>query len=153
MSVDLPILDRKIESAAHALAAARREVAAGAVAVASPLELHRRVSTRTTWLELGERLADPLARALRDWVYVLTLERVLWSDALRVASLWRERTIVVKNLEPARIGPREVRERLLRERDDARRQLWGDALASGAGGLADATRIFAERRAQASAQL
>jgi len=153
MDVPLPLLDHEIERAVAESRAARLELTDGAEP-APPLEIHRRVSSRSTWLELGELAgADPLAAAERDWVHLLTLERVLWSDRVRVATAWREPTIAMRDPESVRISPFEARRRLLREPVVARRRAWGDALARGSGALADAVRVLAERTAQAGGQL
>src|SRR5262249_51257753 len=118
MDVPLEILDREVARAAGALAAARAEVAREGAP--NPLAAHRRVSTRATWVELAGA-SGPLAAPLRDWVAALTLERVLWDDAVRLEVAWRAPSITVA--EPQLVAftesPRDLLVRTLGEADPA----------------------------------
>ncbi|WP_437676408.1 hypothetical protein [Sorangium sp. So ce131] len=136
----------------------------------NPLDAFRRASSRTTYLELtgktpslGAELGiasaapstvapDPtgLAAPLADWVYTLTLERVLWADRLRLAAAWHAPSITVDLPEPVRLSPYEARIRLLAEPTDAGRQTLADVLTRGSGAVADAARILVERKQEAS---
>lgn len=135
----------------------------------NPLAPFRHVSAKATYLDLtGQRpglgaelgiasasapaAPDPtgLAAPLAEWVYALTLERVLWDDHVRLAAAWHAASITVERPEPARMSPFEARLRLLAEPTDAGREAIADALARGAGAVADAARILAERRQEAT---
>jgi len=149
MDVPLEILDREVARAAGALGAARaRRPLADAP---NPLDPHRRVSTRATWLELAEA-PGPLAAELRSWVAALTLERVLWADAARRDAAWRAPSITLA--EPQVVAftesPRDLLVRALREADPGKRRAFAGALGRGAGAVHDAARILAERRVEAA---
>src|SRR5262245_48338226 len=109
MDVSPIVLDREIARAAQALAKARRARGPDAE-LDDPLAEHRRVSTRTLYDELESPSgpsapAEPLRAALRAWVAVLTLERVLSPDSARVAAAWRAETIELDKPEVARTSP------------------------------------------------
>ncbi len=148
MDVPLEILDREVARAEGALTAARARRSA---APGNPLEPHRRVSTRDTWLELAEA-PGPLAAAIRPWVAALTLERVLWADAVRLDAAWRAPSITLA--EPQVVAftgsPRDLLVRTLGEADPGRVRLFAGALARGSGAVHDAARILAERRVEAA---
>jgi hypothetical protein len=149
MEVPLEILDREVALAAGALATA---YARGPLAEApSPLEAHRRVSSRATFVELAEA-PGPLAEALRAWVAALTLERVLWASTVRREAAWRAPSITLA--EPQIVAftesPRDLLVRTLREPSPVRGRVFADALARGAGAVHDAARILAERRVEAA---
>ena len=149
MDVPLEILDREVARAEGELAAAWARLARGEVAVApTPLAAHRRGSERATWLELGDRDAAEL----RAWVHALTLERVLWPDAVRLAAAWHAPSITVAEtgIVPITESPRALLLRTLREPDEARRRIFAGALARGGGAVHDAARLLAERRAEAA---
>ncbi|WP_437734265.1 hypothetical protein [Sorangium sp. So ce1335] len=189
MDVDLIRLDRDVARAARAWraalddvtrrgpapAAADQDSAAAAEArarIENPLGPFRRVSARTTYLELtgktpslGAELGiasapqaaapDPtgLAAPLADWVYALTLERVVWADRVRLAAAWHAPSILIDVPEPARMSPREALLGLLADPTDAGRQTFAEVLARGAGAVADAARILVERRQEAARRL
>lgn len=168
-------LDREVARAVSAWRQAVRALRQGGPEAASnPLEHARRVSSRATFLELTGREAgigadfgiapsspaappDALALALASWVHVLTLERVLFADRVRIAAAWHVPSIVVEGQlgedGPGRVTPREALLALLAERSDEPRRAWAEALARGAGAIADAARIFAERREEARRRL
>ncbi|MCK6588149.1 MAG: hypothetical protein L6Q76_11240 [Polyangiaceae bacterium] len=167
MDLPLPLLDREVERAEAQARAARealfREGPAGANAhfdanriaylknTQNPLENARRVSSKASFEELTERSSgDPIAAGLRAWVYALTLERVLWNDTVRLAAAWHEETVELYEPEPARLSARSILTRLLAETSKGRRRAFASGLASGAGRVADAAHILAERRAEAS---
>lgn len=151
MDVPLEILDREVARAAAELDRARLVLARDPASAESPLATHRRVSSRETFLELAEA-KGPLVAPLRAWVSTLTLERVLWSDTVRLASAWRAATIPVEG--PGLLAflgaPRDLLLRVLREAEPTRRRFFADALAGGAAPVADAARRLADRRAEAA---
>lgn len=156
--MDLPphLLDNEIRRAAAAVRVAREELrrgGPGAAPTVSPLEDERRVSSRSTYLELGERAGDPLMQGLQAWVFVLTLDRVCWADERRLAGAWHEASIKVEAPSREELSPRALFGRVLADPSQARRRLWADALARGASQVADAARILAERRAEAARRL
>ncbi|AUX27931.1 hypothetical protein SOCEGT47_085310 [Sorangium cellulosum] len=188
MDLDLLRLDRDVARAARAWRAAVRDLrrapapadadpespgaAEAAARLRNPLDPFRRVSSRTTYLELtgqtpglGAELGiasprppappDPtgLAAPLADWVHALTLERVVWADRVRLAAAWRAASIAIDLPEPARMSPREARLGLLADPTDAGRRRFAEALARGAGAVADAARILVERRHEAARRL
>ncbi len=158
MVIPLEILDREVARAASALTEARIRLARAPLDdladAPSPLEAHRRVSTRATFAELGEVVGPgaTLAAPLRAWIHALTLDRVLWRDEVRRAAAWRAPTISVgeTGIAPFTDSPRALLLRMLREPDAARRRVLASALARGAGAVHDAARVLAERRAEAS---
>lgn len=117
------------------------------------LEAHRAVTTRSMWIELGERSKDPILAAARAWVYALVLERVGWPARVRAAEALHAPSIEVPDLEPDRLSPRTVIDRLLTEPISDRRRFYADALAVGARHLRDAEFVLAERRAEAIRRL
>jgi hypothetical protein len=152
MDVPLEILDREVAGAESAVAAARARLAQGELEDASnPLDAFRRVSTRATWIGLGEA-QGPLAQPLRAWIFALTLERVLWADAVRFETGWRAPSITVAEAGIVAFteSPRDLLLRILREGDRARRRIFAAALARGAGAVHDAARLLAERRVEAA---
>jgi hypothetical protein len=152
MDVPIEILDREAARAAADLAAARALLAEGDLAAdPGPLAAHRRVSSRATYAELAEA-QGPLAAPLRAWVAALTLERVLWADVVRFEAAWRAPTIEVAapRVPPFTASPRDLLARALAARDEGLRGAFAGALAGGAGAVADAARIAAERRAEAA---
>ncbi|WP_437570666.1 hypothetical protein [Sorangium sp. So ce542] len=135
----------------------------------NPLEPFRRASARSTYLELTGKtpglgaelgLASPttaaapdptgLAAPLADWVYTLTLERVVWPDRVRLTAAWHAASLTIDLPEPARVSPREARLRLLADPTDAGRQTFAEVLARGSGAVADAARVLVERRHEAA---
>jgi hypothetical protein len=120
---------------------------------ASVLEAHRTVSSRSMWVELGERATDPVLSAARAWVYVLTIERVVWPASSRVTAAWHAPSVEMEKPDAVRLSPRTVRARLLAEATPEKRHLLATALAEGAGPLADAVRIADERRAESIRRL
>lgn len=188
MALDLMRLDREVARAAGAWRSAVHELRrhgpealaaqAGAgsapARVENPLDPWRRVSSRTTWLELSGRTPsigaelgyvdsgsgaagapDPtgLAAPLAEWVHALTLERVLFVDRVRLAAAWYAPSVTVDAPEPVRASPREALLGLLAESTESGRRAFADALVRGAGPVADAARILAERRQEATRQL
>jgi hypothetical protein len=152
MDIPLEILDREVACAAGELAAARARLADGDVDdPPNPLAAHRRVSERATWQDLSGA-AEPLAAPLRRWVGALTLERVLWPDAVRFAAAWRAATITVAQTDIALLteSPRQMLLRILREADPGRRRIFADALTRGVSAAHDAARLLAERRVEAA---
>jgi hypothetical protein len=118
------------------------------------LESHRAVTTRSMWIELGERAAkDPLLAAARVWAYALTLERVCWPARVKVADALHASVIEVPDLEAARLSPRTVFERVFTDVEADRRRFYADAFVRGAGGVRDASFVMAERRAEAIRKL
>ncbi|WP_437724631.1 hypothetical protein [Sorangium sp. So ce861] len=186
MEIDLLRLDRDVARAARALRAALGDLtrrgpappaedqdgpsaAEARARLENPLDPFRRVSARTTYLELTGKtpglgaelgLASPTAAAapdptglaapLADWVYTLTLERVVWPDRVRLAGAWHAASLTIDLPEPARVSPREARLRLLADPTDAGRQTFAEVLARGSGAVADAARILVERRHEAA---
>jgi hypothetical protein len=180
MEVPLEILDQEVARAAASLHKARLSLARGeAEAEDNPLEAHRRVSSRATYLDLlpppklapqpgvemapsghpdhpdAPRPSDPLRDALREWLYALTLERVLWADTVRCDEARRAESVQVEHADVARLeaSPRELLVRALAEPVPQRARVYAEALALGAGAAADAARIYAERRAEAARRL
>lgn len=120
------------------------------------LELHRAVTTKSMWIELGERAErakDPILAAARSWVYALVLERVCWPARVLVADAWHAPVIEVADLEPARLSPRTVRDRVLTDPESDRRRFYVRAFEHGTKSLRDASFVLAERRAEALRKL
>jgi hypothetical protein len=176
--VPLHHVDRDLRRAVERLGRARAALARGeADAAWSPLDTHRGVSSRSSFETLappapierpGEALGlaaheapapividDPLRVALRDWIAALTLERVLWADRVRVAAALRSTSVPIDQTDLGRIllSPHELRRRILAEPDRGLRAVYASALTRGAGTVADAARILAERRAEAARRL
>ncbi|WP_437278968.1 hypothetical protein WME90_48495 [Sorangium sp. So ce375] len=189
MEIDLIRLDRDVARAERAWRAALGDLARRGPAppaadqdgpsaaeararLENPLDPLRRVSSRTTYLELTGKtpglgaelgLASPtspaapdptgLAAPLADWVYTLTLERVVWADRVRLAAAWHAASLTIDLPETAQLSPYEARLRLLADPTSAGRQLFAEALARGSGAVADAARILVERRHEAARRL
>lgn len=176
--VPLHHVDRDLRRAVQRLGRARAALARGeADAVWSPLDTHRGVSSRSSFETLappapierpGEALGlapgeapapividDPLRVALREWIASLTLERVLWADRARLSITLRDASVAIDQTDVGRIllSPHELRRRVLAEPDRGLRGVFANALARGAGAVADAARIQAERRAEAARRL
>jgi len=117
------------------------------------LEAHRAVTTRSMWGELGERAKDPILAASRSWVYALVLERVCWPARVLVADALHARSIEVPELEPSRLSPRTVLDRVLTDVEADRRRFYVDAFGRGVVTLRDASFVLAERRAEAIRRL
>ncbi|WP_437647275.1 hypothetical protein [Sorangium sp. So ce362] len=186
MDIDLIRLDRDVARAARAWRAALGDLtrrgpappaadkdspsaAEARARLENPLDPFRRVSARTTYLELTGKtpglgaelgLASPaspaapdptgLAAPLADWVYLLTLERVVWADRVRLAAAWHAASLTIDLPEPARVSPHEARLRLLADPTDAGRKTFAEVLARGSGAVADAARVLVERRHEAA---
>src|SRR4051812_24583374 len=121
MDVPLEILDREAARAAAESSAAHAALARGqGLDAPSPLGGFRRVSSRATYQELGELgVKAPLATPLRAWVAALTLDRVLWPDAARLAAAWRAPSITVAEpgIPMLTASPRAILGRVLAEVD------------------------------------
>ncbi|WP_437798081.1 hypothetical protein [Sorangium sp. So ce693] len=189
MEIDLIRLDRDVARAERAWRAALGDLvrrgpappsadedgpsaAEARARLENPLDPFRRVSSRTTYLELTDKtpglgaelgLASPtspaapdptgLAAPLADWVCALTLERVIWADRVRLAAAWHAPLVTIDLPEPARMSPHEARLRLLADPTSAGRQIFAEALARGSGAVADAARVLVERRHEAARRL
>src|SRR5262249_36690189 len=107
MDVPLEILDREVARAAAKLREARALLGRGE-RPSNPLAEERRVSSRTTYLEIAA--GDPLRDALRAWLYALTLERVLWDDTARLEASRRDMSIRIEQTELGRLeeSPRQL---------------------------------------------
>lgn len=174
MDVPFEILDREIARAAARGRAARASLDRGETIEDDPLDDERRVSSRDTFLDLAPRPVPPrepgqpldlaalLPRpsdehrvALREWVFALTLDRVLWADSARLAAARRAVAITVDRTDLGRLqlSPRELIHRVIAEPDARRRRLLAEVLEQGAFAVQDAARIFDERRAEAARRL
>src|SRR5687768_1834161 len=102
MDIPAELLDGEVKDAVHRLRAARRELRAGSIEQPNPLAPFRRVSAKTTLIDIVGAQQDPLSVALASWIYVLTLERVLWPDSVRVAAAWNAVTVELEEPEPVR---------------------------------------------------
>jgi len=155
--MDLPPheIDRLIARAASDLRREERElITQGKGGRHSVLEETRAVSSRSMWIELGERgQKDPVLAAARSWVYVLTLARVGWPARSRLAEAWHATSIEMEEPAPARISPRAARFEVLSEIAPARRRIFADALATKTSALGDAAMIAEERRLEAIRRL
>ncbi|AKT44226.1 hypothetical protein [Chondromyces crocatus] len=151
-------------------------------ALSNPLAPFRRVSSRATYerlvrpeVGLGAELGllstvtpaapDPHAVALARWVQYLTLERVLFSDRVRIAEAWHAPTASVEPSGGGRPGPAEgalrasatgresARDALLgllgASRQEVRRA-YAEQLVDAAGPIVEAARIEADRRQEAT---
>lgn len=153
MDLPLHLVDREVRKADERVREAREELRRRGPAAASsqnPLEAMRRVSSKASFEELSERASDPIAAGLRAWVYALTLERVLWADTVRLATAWHEEAIELHEPEAVRLSARALLERTLAETAPGMRRALAGALAKGAGRVADAAHILADRRAEAT---
>lgn len=152
MDVPLEVLDQAVSAAHNAVEQAREErhkEGAAPADMRNPLEHERLVSRRDTWRALIAKPNDPIAAALADWVYALTLERVLFPDAARIAAAWHAPSIELLEPAPEKLSPFALRLRFLAERDSKRAKLWAAALAQGVQCISDAEHLAAERRAEA----
>lgn len=148
-------IDQRIARAAgHWRASARALRKAPDASRYNVLEAHRAVTTRSMWIELGERAAkDPILAAARAWVYALTVERVCWPARVRVADASHAPVIEVPDLEASRLSPRTVFERVFTDSEADRRRFYADAFVRGTGDVRDALFVMAERRAEAIRKL
>lgn len=156
MDIPLPLLDNEIQRAASLARRAREDLfrrGPDAAPRGSPLEDERRVSSRSTYLELGEMKDDPLIAPLRSWVFALTLERVLWPSFVRLASALHEASVQLEEPERALLSPRVLRARVLADPMKARRRAWASGLERGSRSASDAARILEERRAEATRRM
>ncbi len=155
--MDLPPdeIDRLIARATNELRRAERLLRTeGRSDRGNVLEAFRAVSTRSMWIELGERaLKNPILAAAYPHVAVLTIARVAWQARVRVAEAWHAPTIEITGPVPERVSPRVAFERLLGEVVPEQRHVLADALAKGARALSDTTLIAEERRVEASRRL
>ncbi|HVK68235.1 MAG TPA: hypothetical protein VM694_27440 [Polyangium sp.] len=155
--MDLPPheIDRLIARATDELRQKERAFRVeGTAARGNVLEAFRAVSTRSMWIELGERGAkDPILAAAHTHVAALTITRVTWAERVRLAEAWHAPTIEIEAPAPERVSPRVTLERLLDETVPARRHVLADALTRGAGDLADVALVREERRAEAFRRL
>ncbi|MRG92864.1 hypothetical protein [Polyangium spumosum] len=155
--MDLPPheIDRLIARATDELRKRERALRAeGPADRSSVLEAFRAVSTRSMWIELGERGAkDPILAAARSHVAALTITRVTWPERLRLADAWRAKTIEIEGPVPERVSPRMTLARLLDEAVPEQRRVLADALTRGASELSDAALVHEERRAEAFRRL
>ena len=174
MDIPFEILDREIARAAGRGRAARASLERGEAASHDPLDDERRSSSRDTFLDLAPRPVPPrepgqpldlaalLPRpsddhrvALREWVFALTLDRVLWADSVRLAAARRAAAITVDRTDLGRlqISPRDLLHRVIAETDPRLRRLLAEVLEQGAFAVQDAVRIFEERRLEAARRL
>ncbi len=160
-AVDPARLDRAVAAAAADLAAARRALR---LAVAegrdpstwgSPLEAHRDVSSRTTWLELGEAPPHPIFVGARAWVEALTLDRVGFALEARTAAAWARPSVTVEGegMPSEQLSVHALRARVLADPIPARRRFYALALERGAAPVGELVRRAAERRAEAARRL
>jgi hypothetical protein len=174
MDVPFEILDREIARASGRARAARASLDRGEPVEYDPLEDERRVSSRDTFLDLAPRPTPPrepgqpvdlaafLPRpsddhrvALREWVFALTLDRVLWADAARLAAARRAVSVTIDRTDLGRlqISPRDLLHRVIAEPEPRRRRLLAEVLEQGAFAVQDAARLHDERRAEAARRL
>ena len=73
---DTLAVDRELRKCCERWVGFRRALQAGQVPASDPFAPARRVLGRQTFYELGELKSDPIAPALRRWVYRLTEQRV-----------------------------------------------------------------------------
>ena len=154
--MDLPPqeIDRLIARASDELRTRERAFRAeGPRARGNLLEAFRAVTTRSMWIELGERSKDPILAAARAYVAGLTITRVTWPERVRLAEAWHDDTVELDGPVPERVSPRDAFERLLDEPAPERRRVLADALARGAGALSDAALVHEERRTEAYRRL
>ena len=173
MDIPFEILDREIARASGRSRAARASLERGEAVDYDPLDDERRVSSRDTFLDLAPKPLPPrepgqpidhaaLLRpsddhrvALREWVFALTLDRVLWADSARLATASRAAAITIDRTDLGRLqlSPRELLHRVIAEPDPRRRRLLTEVLEQGAFAVQDAARIYTERRAEAARRL
>lgn len=152
--MDFPLdeLDRMVKQAQGAMRHAHRRLMREGLAcenLPNPLERDHHTSRKDSWLELMELKHNPVAAALADWVYTLTLDRVLFRDMRRVALSLHEPVIELSEPSEEKISFYSLRQRWLSERDPKRARLWAAGLVQGASRISEAEHIFAERRAEA----
>jgi hypothetical protein len=158
-AVDPQRFDEAVARAARELAAARRALRLAAAEhraeAPSPLEAHRDVSARSTWLELGEAPAHPIFAAARPWVFALTVDRVAWGLEAALATAWGEPSILVEGegLPREHVSAHDLLARVLADPMAARGRAHARALEGGAGKVAELARRLAERRAEATHRL
>ena len=174
MDMPFEILDREIARASGRARAARASLDRGEPVEYDPLEDDRRVSSRDTFLDLAPRPTPPrepgqpvdlaafLPRpsddhrvALREWVFALTLDRVLWADSARLAAARRAVSVTLDRTDLGRlqISPRDLLHRVIAEPEPRRRRLLAEVLEQGAFAVQDAARIYEERRLEAARRL
>jgi hypothetical protein len=174
MDIPFEILDREIARASLLGRAARASLDRGEPIEDDPLDDLRRASSRETFLDLAPRPIPPrepgqpldlaafLPRpsdehrvALREWVFALTLDRVLWADSARLAAARRAVVINVDRTDLGRleISPRDLLHRVIAEPEPRRRRLLAEVLEQGAFAVQDAARILEERRLEAARRL
>jgi hypothetical protein len=174
MDIPFEILDREIARASSRSRAARASLERGEAVEYDPLDDERRVSSRDTFLDLAPRPVPPrepgqpvdLAAllpkpshqhrvAIREWVFALTLDRVLWADSQRVAAARRAPAITIDRTDLGRLqlSPRDLLGRVIAEPEPRRRRLLAEVLEQGAFAVQDASRIYMERRAEAARRL
>lgn len=74
--LDTLAVDRELRKCCERWVGFRRALQAGQIPVSDPFAPARRILGRQTFYELGELKSDPIAPALRRWVYRLTEQRV-----------------------------------------------------------------------------
>lgn len=157
MSMDLAPHDidgRIAQAAAHWRSAVRKLRRDPDASRRNVLEGHRAVTTRSMWVELGERgVKDPVLAAARTWVYALTLERVCWSWRVSVFEKLHAQHILVPDLEPGRLSLRTVLDRILCEAEPGRRRDYAIAFENEARHMRSLGIVLAERRAEATTAL
>lgn len=173
MDIPFEILDREIARASRRSRAANAALERGEAVDHDPLDDERRVSSRDTFLDLAPRPlpvrepgqpvdhaallrpSDDHRIALREWVFALTLDRVLWADAQRLAAARRAPAITIDRTDLGRLqlSPRDLLQLVLAEPDPRRRRLLAEVLEPGAFAVQDAARMYTERRAEAARRL
>ncbi|HEY4117967.1 MAG TPA: hypothetical protein VGM56_08930 [Byssovorax sp.] len=152
----LELLDPRIRAAAHGVraAAAALRLDDDPADVANPLGRARSLSSRDVYKDLGDAPKTPIVEATRVWVGALTLERVLWTDAVRVEVARRASRVEI-DLGGAgeTISVDATLARMLLDTESGRRRVLASALEHGAGEAKSAARVLAERRAEAARQL
>src|SRR5262249_32602927 len=132
LGVPLPVLDQEISRAARELHDAKARLFRGELVEGNPLARRRRVSSKATYLELAELPSDPLKAATMAWVHLLTIERVLWEDTVRLATAREAGSIEVD--EPGvgrlRTSVRALLFNLLSDPMEGRRAVFARALES-----------------------
>jgi hypothetical protein len=78
-------VDRELRKCAVRWRSFRRALAAGETELANPFVLSRAVCGRNAFLELGQLTHDPVAPALRRWVYRFTEQRVNLGTMVAIA--------------------------------------------------------------------
>jgi len=146
-SLDTLRLDRAIADLASARVAPFALPSAEEESGSFDRAIPRQLASRDRVLELAERSADPLARALRPWVEHLTIERVTRDDALRVVRALRgERHATA--LEGGDVTIAELVRSIVEPRGDGERRV--RALAAITGRASGEIERLAERRREAA---